>query len=64
MLVRHVRAILLTLFLGVGYRSRVHAADSFLSDHLIRKDQVKNVLEHQPARKPACEHIVRLSQFE
>jgi hypothetical protein len=58
MLARHVRAALLALLLGAGYQSEVNAVDSFLSDHLIRKDQVKNVLEHQPATKPACQHIV------
>jgi hypothetical protein len=64
MLATHVRATLFTLLLDVGYWSGVYAADSFLSDHLIRKDQVQNVLEHQPATKPACQHIVRTSQFE
>jgi len=57
MLATHIRATLVTLLLDFTYWSGVCAADSFLSDHLIRKDQVQNVLEHQPATKPACEHI-------
>lgn len=54
---------LLSLLLDVTYWSGVYAADSFLSDHLIRKDPVQNVLEHQPATKPACEHQVRISSI-
>ncbi|KAJ2922727.1 hypothetical protein H1R20_g14365, partial [Candolleomyces eurysporus] len=34
----------------------VHADDSFLSDKLVRKGQVQNVLEHRPATKPSCEN--------
>jgi hypothetical protein len=35
------------------------ATDSFLSDNLLRNHQVQNVLEHQPAKAPACQHTVR-----
>lgn len=37
---------------------RARAADSFLSDAIIRKDQVQTVLEHKLAKEPACKHIV------
>lgn len=60
MFARYVRAILLALLLNIDDSSGVRAADSFLSDHIIRKDQVQNVLEHQPAKQPACKHIVRI----
>jgi len=63
MLPTHVRATLITLLLDVGYWSGVYAADSFLSDHLIRKNQVQNVLEHQPATKSMCDHIVGIFLF-
>jgi len=36
------------------------ASDSFLSDsNVIKKDKVQNVLEHQPAKAPECQHTVR-----
>ncbi|KAI0066136.1 endoplasmic oxidoreductin [Artomyces pyxidatus] len=36
--------------------ARVYAADaSFLSDTLVRKDQVQKVLEHEPAQNQTCE---------
>lgn len=39
-------------------------ADSFLSDRLVRKGQVQNVLEHTPARSPpSCENS-EVCQFE
>ncbi|KAF5317346.1 hypothetical protein D9611_003883 [Ephemerocybe angulata] len=34
----------------------VNGADSFLSDKLVRKGQVQNVLEHEPARQASCEN--------
>lgn len=35
----------------------VHGADSFLSERLVRKGQVQQVLEHEPVREaPSCEN--------
>lgn len=31
---------------------------SFLSDTLVRKDQVQNVLEHEPVQQTTCENTV------
>jgi hypothetical protein len=43
----------LTLAIGIGTAVR---GTSFLDDALVRKDQVKNVLEHQPVRgEPLCQ---------
>jgi len=37
----------------------VHATQSFFSDSLIRKDQLHNVLEHEPAKQQtACQNSV------
>ncbi|KAF9010509.1 endoplasmic oxidoreductin-1 [Cyathus striatus] len=33
----------------------VHASQSFLSDNLVRKGQVQNVLEHEPVKVPSCQ---------
>lgn len=35
----------------------VHA-DSFLSETLVRKGQVQNVLEHQPVKHTSCQNAV------
>ena len=35
-------------------------AQSFLTDPLLRKGQVQNVLEHTPAKDPDCKQVVRL----
>lgn len=51
-------ATLLALVLNFSYWPGVHAADSFLSDTLIRKGQVQNVLEHQPATRAGCDKTV------
>ena len=51
-------ATLLALLPDVTYWTGVYAADSFLSDTLIRKDQVQTVLEYQPAKHPGCDNIV------
>lgn len=32
--------------------------ESFLGDILVRQNQVKNVLEHEPAKVPGCSHVV------
>jgi ERO1-like protein beta len=37
--------------------------DSLLSDTLIRKGRVQNVLEHQPMKHPGCEHTVSLPSY-
>ena len=34
---------------------------SFLSDTLVRKDQLQHVLEHEPAQRASCQEAVRLS---
>ncbi len=36
----------------------IQAQDSFLSDTLVRKGQVKNVLEHQPVKYTSCQNAV------
>lgn len=47
------------LFNSFGWSA--HAQDSFLSDTLVRKGQVKNVLEHQPVKNTSCHNaVVRL----
>lgn len=33
---------------------QVYGGDSFLSDTLVRKGQVKQVLEHQPVKSTSC----------
>ncbi|EGN99657.1 hypothetical protein SERLA73DRAFT_51799 [Serpula lacrymans var. lacrymans S7.3] len=48
------RACLALVFSPLGIE-----ATSFLSDTLIRKGQVQNVLEHQPAKESFCQHAVR-----
>ena len=35
----------------------------FLSDTLVRKDQLQHVLEHEPAQKASCEQTVRPPPF-
>ncbi|KII92731.1 hypothetical protein PLICRDRAFT_172784 [Plicaturopsis crispa FD-325 SS-3] len=51
MLPRHLWAILFALLEPhIAYA----ASDSFLADTLVRKDQVQNVLEHQPATHATC----------
>ena len=52
-----IRATLLALVLNFSYWPGVQAAD-FLSDKLIRKDQVQSVLEHQPATRAGCDKTV------
>lgn len=45
---------LVLLFAGIA------CASSFLEEPLVRKNQVKNVLEHEPVRgEPLCHHTVR-----
>jgi len=53
----HICATLLALLPDVTYWTGVYAADSFLSDTLIRKDQLQTVLEHQPAKHSGCDNI-------
>lgn len=48
----------LAVFLTCGFYAATYAS-SFLEEALIRKDQVKNVLEHEPARaEPPCQHTM------
>lgn len=47
------------LFLNVILTGQsAYGQKSFLSDTLVRKDQVQNVLEHQPAKVPSCKNAV------
>ncbi|KAJ3568857.1 hypothetical protein NP233_g5439 [Leucocoprinus birnbaumii] len=56
------RLVFVALFLdviqyaGQSYAQKSFAQTSFLSDTLVRKDQVQNVLEHQPAKHTSCEN--------
>lgn len=50
----------LFLFLSQWGTAHTRAADaSFLSDTLVRKDQLQHVLEHEPAQSASCEKTVR-----
>ncbi|KJA20747.1 hypothetical protein HYPSUDRAFT_42833 [Hypholoma sublateritium FD-334 SS-4] len=42
----------------------IQAQDSFLSDTLVRKGQVKNVLEHQPVKHTSCQNAVLTGPIE
>lgn len=54
--------LLLALILDFpGLYAPAYAKESFLSDNLVRKDQVQNVLEHQPVKQAGCRHIVSLT---
>ncbi|KIJ67955.1 hypothetical protein HYDPIDRAFT_82991 [Hydnomerulius pinastri MD-312] len=58
---RACRRACLTLAFAIGIGTAVHGS-SFLEDTLVRKDQVKNVLEHEPVRgEHLCQHTVRLT---
>lgn len=46
----------LSLLLLIDVAAR--AEDSFLSNTLLKKDQVQNVLEHEPAKVPSCQNAV------
>jgi hypothetical protein len=49
----------LFLFLSQWGTTHTRAADaSFLSDTLVRKDQLQHVLEHEPAESASCENTV------
>lgn len=53
------------LFLDITLAGRIaYAQQSFLSDALVRKDQVQNVLEHQPAKEPSCQNAVLTGPIE
>lgn len=58
MLRQQVYSILLAFLLHSG-ALEAKEPQSFLSDTLVRKDQVQNVLEHQPAKEPHCQQVVR-----
>ena len=50
----------LFLFLSRWGTAHTRATDaSFLSDTLVRKDQLQHVLEHEPAQSASCEKTVR-----
>ena len=61
MLPRQIYAIVAAFLLQPGTFVTASADESFLADTLVRKDQVQNVLEHQPVKKPVCQQIVRLN---
>ncbi|TFK44401.1 hypothetical protein BDQ12DRAFT_620467 [Crucibulum laeve] len=46
-------ALLLSVF---GHAATALRDSSFLSDTLVRKGQVQNVLEHEPAKVPSCQN--------
>ncbi|KAF9454025.1 endoplasmic oxidoreductin-1 [Macrolepiota fuliginosa MF-IS2] len=52
------------LFLDVVLAGQAYAQKSFLSDALVRKDQVQNVLEYQPAKVPSCKNAVLTGPIE
>ena len=56
MLPRHLVALSFSLV----FESLAYAAESqsFLSGAAVRKDQVQNVLEHEPVKEAACEKHV------
>ncbi|CAL1707294.1 unnamed protein product [Somion occarium] len=56
MLRQQVYSILLAFLLHSG-ALEAKEPQSFLSDTLVRKDQVQNVLEHQPAKEPHCQQV-------
>jgi ERO1-like protein beta len=49
---RQLCGLILALLFQI--ESTTFASNSFLSETLVRKDQVQNVLEHTPAKDPAC----------
>ena len=55
---RQVYSVLLSFLLGSG-TLEAKEPQSFLHNNLVRKGQVQNVLEHQPAKEPSCERVVR-----
>ena len=53
---------LYALFLFLVCWGTTCASDpSFLSDTLVRKDQVQHVLEHEPAQSASCQNTVRVT---
>ncbi|KAI0930261.1 hypothetical protein AcV5_007022 [Taiwanofungus camphoratus] len=58
MLPRHLYALLLGFLLDPLTNAQTYVrasqSQSFLSNTLVRTEQVQNVLEHQPVKKPAC----------
>lgn len=51
------------LTLDVILAGKAFAQKSFLSDTLVRKDQVQHVLEHQPVKVPSCKNAVVSTLF-
>ncbi|KAF5351640.1 hypothetical protein D9756_007549 [Leucocoprinus leucothites] len=52
------------LLAGQSYTQELFPQSSFLSDTLVRKDQVQNVLEHQPAKHASCKNTVLTGPIE
>lgn len=62
MLPRHLVALSFSLI----FESLAYAAQpqSFLSEAAVRKDQVQNVLEHEPVKEAVCEkHVSNVAPF-
>lgn len=56
--------IALLLVITPTYATAGSGSDSFLSDTtLVRKDQVQNVLEHEPAQVADCRKVVSASHI-
>ena len=53
---RRLRAL---LFFFIYWGSICALDVPFLSDTLVRKDQLKHVLEHEPAQTASCQYMVR-----
>ena len=60
LLMRRLRTL---LFLFIYWGSSCALDVPFLSDTLVRKDQLKHVLEHEPAQSASCQEVVRASPF-
>ncbi|TCD64625.1 hypothetical protein EIP91_003859 [Steccherinum ochraceum] len=57
MLPRQIYAIVVAFLLQSAAPTAASSDKSFLDDSLVRRDQVQNVLEHQPAKEPACHRV-------
>ncbi|PCH43784.1 endoplasmic oxidoreductin [Wolfiporia cocos MD-104 SS10] len=55
---RHLYALCLSLLVNSLANVRASQNPSFLSDTLVRTDQVQNVLKHKPAKEPACQQYL------
>ncbi|KAK7687020.1 hypothetical protein QCA50_009519 [Cerrena zonata] len=53
---RQVYSVLLSFLLGSA-TIEAKEPESFLDNNLVRKDQVQNVLEHQPVKVPSCKQV-------